>query len=118
MIRWGILGCGRIARKFASDLKLVENAKLIACGARSAASAGAFAKEFNVKNGHDSYEALVKDDEVDVIYIATPHSHHHEHALLCINHNKAVLCEKAVSYTHLRAHETGRNLVCRLLLEK
>jgi len=105
MIRWGILGCGRIARKFASDLKLVENAELVACGARSAASADAFAKEFNVKNAHDSYEALVKDDEVDVIYIATPHSHHHEHALLCINNNKAVLCEKAFAINYKQAKE-------------
>src|SRR6478736_3738889 len=105
MIRWGILGCGRIARKFASDLKLVENAELVACGARSAASANAFAKEFNIKNAHDSYEALVKDDEVDVIYLATPHSHHHEHALLCINNGKAVLCEKAFAINYKQAKE-------------
>src|SRR6478609_8496002 len=105
MIRWGILGCGRIARKFASDLKLVKNAELVACGARSAASADAFAKEFNVKNAHDSYEALVKDDEIDVIYVATPHSHHHEHTLLCINNNKAALCEKAFAINYKQAKE-------------
>ncbi len=105
MIRWGILGCGRIARKFASDLKLVENATLVACGARSAASAEAFAREFNVQHVHNSYESLVKDEEVDVIYVATPHSHHHEHTLLCINNNKAVLCEKAFALNYKQAKE-------------
>jgi predicted dehydrogenase len=105
MIRWGILGCGRIALKFASDLKLVENATLVACGARNGASADAFAKEFDVKNIHHSYESLAKDNEVDVIYVATPHSHHHEHTLLCINNGKAVLCEKAFAINYKQAKE-------------
>ncbi len=105
MIRWGILGCGRIARKFASDLKLVHNAQLIACGARHAASADAFAHEFNVPHVHHSYELLVKDNEVDVIYVATPHSHHHQHTLLCIENNKAVLCEKAFAINYKQAKE-------------
>ncbi|MFT4152433.1 Gfo/Idh/MocA family protein [Parafilimonas sp.] len=105
MIRWGILGCGRIAGKFASDLKLAENAVLVACGARNEASADAFAKAFNIKNKHYSYEALVKDNEVDVIYIATPHSHHYEHTLLCINNGKAVLCEKAFAINYKQAKE-------------
>lgn len=105
MIRWGILGCGRIARKFASDLRLVKNAELVACGARSAASAELFAKEFSVKHVHDSYEALAKNNEVDVIYVATPHSHHHEHTLLCIENNKAVLCEKAFAINYKQAEE-------------
>src|SRR5450432_4290756 len=105
MIRWGILGCGRIARKFASDLKLVETAELVACGARHALSADAFAHEFSVKHVHYSYESLVKDNEVDVIYVATPHSHHHEHTLLCIENNKAVLCEKAFAINYKQAKE-------------
>lgn len=103
MIRWGILGCGRIARKFASDLKLVENAELVACGARSKSSADKFASEFFIKNKHYSYEGLVKDAEVDVIYVATPHSHHYEHTLLCIENNKAVLCEKAFAINQMQA---------------
>ena len=105
MIRWGILGCGRIARKFASDLKLVKEAELVACGASRALSADAFAHEFEVKNVHHSYESLVNDSEVDVIYVATPHSHHHEHTLLCIEHNKAVLCEKAFAINCKQAKE-------------
>jgi len=94
-IRWGILGCGKIARKFASDLRLAEDAELTAIASRSMETAKAFAEEFPAKYVHDSYEALVKNNEVDVIYVATPHSHHYEHTILCLENNKAVLCEKA-----------------------
>ncbi len=104
-IRWGILGCGKIARKFAADIKLVKNAELIAVGAREQATADEFAKDFPVKYKHDSYQSLVENAEVDVIYIATPHSFHREHALLCLNNNKAVLCEKAFAINHAQAKE-------------
>lgn len=94
-IRWGILGCGKIARKFASDLTHVEGSQLIACGSRDNHNSGVFALEFSIPHIHGSYEALASDPEVDVIYIASPHGLHHEHALLCLQHRKAVLCEKA-----------------------
>ena len=94
-IRWGILGCGRIARKFASDLQYAEGAKLIAVGSRSQQNADEFAKEFPAPHRHGSYEALVQNPEVDVIYVATPHNLHFENTILCLQHNKAVLCEKA-----------------------
>ena len=93
-IKWGILGAGRIAHKFAADLKLVADAELIAIGSRSQETAEEFGDEFNIKYRHDSYEALVENPEVDVIYVATPHNLHHENTLLCLQHNKAVLCEK------------------------
>jgi len=93
-IRWGILGAGRIARKFASDLKLVEDAELIAIGSRSKQSAEGFSKEFPVKYVHASYEELAQNPDVDVIYIATPHNLHYRNTLLCLQHGKAVLCEK------------------------
>ncbi|MEP6614369.1 MAG: Gfo/Idh/MocA family oxidoreductase [Mucilaginibacter sp.] len=93
-IRWGIIGAGRIAHKFAADLKLVADAELIAIGSRSQETAEEFGDEFDIKYRHDSYEALVENSEVDVIYIATPHNLHHESTLLCLQHNKAVLCEK------------------------
>jgi predicted dehydrogenase len=93
-IRWGILGAGRIARKFASDLKLVGDAELIAIGSRGKQSADEFNKEFPVKYCHYNYLDLVQNPEVDVIYIATPHNLHHENTLLCLDHGKAVLCEK------------------------
>lgn len=94
-IRWGILGCGRIARKFATDLKLADDAILTAAGARSIESANAFAKDFPVAYTHGSYEELVQNENVDVIYIATPHSEHYKNTMLCLEHGKAVLCEKA-----------------------
>jgi predicted dehydrogenase len=97
LIRWGILGCGRIARKFASDLQYVENAELIAVGSRNQATADAFAKEFPARYRHAGYEALAANPEVDVIYIASPHSLHHEHTLMCLDRKKAVLCEKALA---------------------
>ncbi len=93
-IRWGILGAGRIARKFASDLRFAEGCELIAVGSRSKQSADEFSKEFPVQHCHHSYEELAQNPEVDVIYIATPHNLHYENTLLCLQHNKAVLCEK------------------------
>lgn len=105
MIRWGILGCGNIARKFASDIQLVNNAELVAVAARSAASADTFAKDYPAKFVHYSYEELVNNEEVDVIYVATPHGLHHEHVLLCLEHNKAVMCEKAFALNKKQAEE-------------
>jgi predicted dehydrogenase len=104
-IRWGILGCGKIARKFAVDLKWVEDAELIAVGAREQSTADTFAKDFPAKHVHGSYEALVSNPEVDVIYVATPHGLHHEHVMLCLKHKKAVLCEKAFAINHREAKE-------------
>jgi predicted dehydrogenase len=104
-IRWGILGAGRIARKFAGDLRYAEDCELVAIGSRSRQSAEEFNKEFPVKYAHDSYEALVQNPEVDVIYIATPHNLHHENTLLCLQHQKAVLCEKPFAINSRQATE-------------
>jgi predicted dehydrogenase len=104
-IRWGILGCGRIARKFAADLRLVADAELTAIASRSKETLELFTKDFPCRHAHTSYEALAGDTEVDVIYIATPHSHHYEHTMLCLNHNKAVLCEKAFAINSRQAIE-------------
>ena len=93
-IRWGILGTGYIARRFASDLKLVEGAELIAVGSRTAASAQQFADEYHVPNYFGSYEELAQSNDLDVVYVATPHTLHLHNTLLCLNHDKAVLCEK------------------------
>lgn len=92
---WAILGCGKIARKFVGDLKLLPNARLYAAASRSLENAQAFASELGFDKAFGSYEEMVNDPNVDVVYIASPHSHHCEHTLLCLNHNKAVLCEKA-----------------------
>ena len=107
-IKWGILGCGRIAGKFAADLKLVEDAELVALGSRSMEKASAFAETYPAKKIYGSYEELAADPDVDAIYIATPHSHHHEHTLLCLQHHKAVLCEKAFAINARQASEMIR----------
>lgn len=104
-IRWGILGCGRIARKFASDLMLVPDAELVAVGSRYKESADQFVSEFNARFVHYSYEALVQNTEVDVIYIATPHGLHYQHVLLCLRYQKAILCEKAFALNSRQAEE-------------
>jgi len=93
-IKWGILGTGRIAGVFATALRVVPNSELYAVGSRTQDKANKFASEFNVVKSYGSYDELVSDPEVDVIYIATPHNLHLENALLTMNHNKHVLCEK------------------------
>jgi len=93
-IRWGILGPGSIAKKFAEGLLAVPGARLVAVGSRDGARGAAFAQAHGGVRAHGSYEALAADPEVDVVYVASPHSGHAEHTLLCLNHGKAVLCEK------------------------
>jgi predicted dehydrogenase len=105
LIKWGILGTGRIAKIFAADLQLAEDCELVAVGSRSQAAADEFAGQFAVKHAYASYEELVKDPDVDVIYIATPHHLHYECTLLCLNHNKAVLCEKPFAMNARQAIE-------------
>ena len=93
-IQWGIIGLGSIANKFATDLASVEDSQLVAVASRSQQKAAKFAFKYNSKKAYDSYEKLVKDSQVDAVYIATPHRFHKEHTLLCLRHKKAVLCEK------------------------
>lgn len=93
-IRWGVLGPGSIARKFAMGLQALSDAQLVAVGSRSQESADAFGDQFQVRRRHASYAALAHDPEVDAIYVSTPHSFHREHAELCLRAGKAVLCEK------------------------
>ena len=102
---WAILGCGKIAQKFSSDLKLLPNAKLYAAASRNLEKAQNFASEFGFEKSYGSYEEMVKDSNVDVVYIASPHSHHYEHTLLCLDHKKAVLCEKAFAINKKEAEE-------------
>lgn len=93
-IRWGILGTGTIARKFAEGLTVLPDAELRAVGSRYHRRAQTFGEEFQVPNRHESYADLANDPEVDVIYVATPHSHHRENSILCLEAGKHVLCEK------------------------
>lgn len=98
-IGWGILATGRIARGFAEDLRLVPGARLAAVGSRTAGSARTFAREYGDRDSraHASYAALVEDPSVDVVYIASPHALHLEHARLAFAAGKHVLCEKPLT---------------------
>ena len=93
-IRWGIIGLGKIAHKFAADLMLVESAILQGVASRSEEKAKAFSSQYGAINHYASYEALLNDPEIDIVYIATPHVLHFENTMSCLEHNKAVLCEK------------------------
>jgi predicted dehydrogenase len=93
-IRWGILGTGYIAREFAKGLKSLPDAELVAVGSRSLANAQNFASDFKVSKAYQGYEELVKDPNVDIFYIATPNHRHSQDALLCLEANKPILCEK------------------------
>ena len=77
MLRWGFLGCGRIANDFANGVKAVPNAALAACAARSNPSAKKFALTHGIGSAYDSYEQLCEDDDVDIIYVSTIHHLHH-----------------------------------------
>ncbi len=96
-VRWGILAPGGIAEKFAADLALVEGAELAAVGSRSRKSAEQFAERFGFARAHGSYADLAADDEVDVVYVATPHAMHFDAALLCVEGGKSVLVEKPIT---------------------
>ncbi|MDR5590435.1 Gfo/Idh/MocA family oxidoreductase [Christiangramia sp. SM2212] len=93
-IKWGIVGLGKIANKFAEGLKSVEDAKLYGVASRDISNAKEFAQNHNADKAYGSYEELMQDDQVDVIYIATPHVFHHGITMKCLEHGKAVLCEK------------------------
>jgi predicted dehydrogenase len=102
---WAVLGCGKIAKKFSNDLKLLPNANLYAAASRDLQKAKDFADETGFEKAYGSYEEMASDPNVDVVYVATPHSHHHEHTLLCLNHKKAVLCEKSFAINKNEAEE-------------
>ena len=97
---WGILGLGKIARKFAKDLTSIEGAKLVAVGSRSLERAQAFASEFDVSYAAGSYSDLFNGPRIDAVYIATPHVQHQDLTFLCIEHGVPVLCEKPMGLNY------------------
>ncbi|NPV57525.1 MAG: Gfo/Idh/MocA family oxidoreductase [Anaerolineae bacterium] len=97
IFRWGIIGPGRIAHKFAQALRAVPGAHLHAVSGRDLSRARDFARSYDADYAYDSTEALVKDDNLDAVYIATPHTYHYEQANICLEHGKPVLVEKPVT---------------------
>ncbi|QKJ18989.1 Gfo/Idh/MocA family protein [Microbacterium hominis] len=114
-LRWGILATGGIAHAFTRDLR-TAGLTVTAVGSRRAEAAQAFAAEFGIPNVHDSYEALVADPEVDIVYIATPHPMHRDNAVLALTHGKHVLVEKPFTLTALEAAEVREVAAARGLL--
>lgn len=105
-IRWGIIGPGSISATFAKDLAAVEDAELVAVASRSSQErAKQFAEEFNVKRAYGTYEELVQDPEVDIVYIGTLHPQHYDSVKICLEAGKAVLCEKPFTINARQAEE-------------
>lgn len=107
-IRWGIIGTGAIARKFADALTVVPDAELSAVGSRAQGTADAFGDEFDVPRRHASYQSLAEDPEIDAIYVSTPHPMHCRDTLLCLNADKPVLCEKPFALNAREAETMAR----------
>lgn len=104
-MKMGILGAGNIAKTMARTIHEMPEVTSWAVASRNLEKAQAFADEFGFVNAYGSYEELVSDPEIDLIYVATPHSHHFAHAKLCVEHGKAVLVEKAFTQNALQAKE-------------
>lgn len=96
-IKWGIVGCGNIANKFTSDLALIEDAEITAVASRNLEKAQDFGKKHNAKTAYGSYDELFLDTDVDIVYIATPHTSHAELSVKAMNNGKHVLCEKPLA---------------------
>lgn len=93
-IKWGIIGLGKIAHKFCKDLLEVDDAELYAVASRNLNKAQAFKEEYGAQKAYGSYEELMEDKNVDVVYVATPHVLHHSISIACLKKGIAVLCEK------------------------
>ncbi len=108
-MRVGILGAGGIARSMATAVNGLmaqnEDVELYAVSSRDIDKATAFQKEWSVTTAYGSYEEMLSDDKVDLVYVATPHSHHAQHTRMCIEHNKAALVEKAFTANAKEARE-------------
>ena len=88
IINWGIIGTGKIAKTFTEDFIDVKNAKILGVASRSQEKADEFAHRYNIERAYDNYEKLAHDNDIDVVYIATPHSMHYENVKLVLNNNK------------------------------
>lgn len=103
----GFIGAGRIANILAATMARMEDVTLCAVAARDLERAQAFAEQHGFRKAYGSYEELLRDPEVELVYIATPHSHHAAHMKLCIEHSKHVLCEKAFTLNAAQAREVA-----------
>ncbi len=101
----GILGAGSIAGTLAETMNRMPQVELYGIASRNKNKAEAFAEKYNIKHAYGSYEDMVKDPEIQLVYIATPHSEHYNNAKLCLDHGKHVLCEKSFAVNAIQAQE-------------
>jgi predicted dehydrogenase len=111
--KWGILAPGKMAAKFTKGLQLLDNVELYSVGSRDLQRAKQFADEFGFKKYYGSYEEMASDPDLEIVYIASPHSHHREHALICLRNGKAVLCEKALALNSREVEDMINEAVAR-----
>jgi predicted dehydrogenase len=104
-IRWGILSTGNIANNFTEDLRLVPDAEVIAVGSRTVEAAKSFAARHGIPRAYGSWQELAGDPDVDVVYVANPHSGHHAATMLCLRAGKAALTEKPLTLNLAQAQE-------------
>lgn len=104
-LKFGIIGAGWIAEKMAITIAEMPEVEAYAIASRDLNKAQAFAREWNFTKAYGSYEAMLDDEEVQLVYIATPHSHHYDHIKMCLLKGKPVLCEKAFTATAWQAEE-------------
>ena len=104
-IKWGILSTGHISDKFTRALKILPEAEISAVASRNEGTAKNFADKHGILKAYGSYSALANDDEIDVVYIGTPHTFHLENSVMCMRAGKSVLCEKALTINAREAEE-------------
>lgn len=97
--KWGIIGAGHIAGSFAKGLKILPNARCYAIASRDGDKAKRFAAEYGFEKDYDSYQAMLNDPQVDIVYVATPNNLHYTHTMMALDAGKHVLCEKPFALT-------------------
>ena len=105
MVKFAILAAGSIAAKMSAAVSELPEIKRYAVASRDKARAEEFAKEWGYEKAHGSYEEMLADPEVELVYVASPHSHHYAHARMCIEAGKHVLVEKAFTVNAGQAKE-------------
>jgi predicted dehydrogenase len=112
-IRWGILATGGIAARFTEDLLTLDDAEVAAVASRSLDTATAFADRYGIPRAYGSWAELAADPDIDIVYVATPHSSHHAASALCLDAGKAVLCEKPLTLDAAQAEDLIRRAQAR-----
>lgn len=106
-MKLGIMGVGHIGDLTGPTLQAMKEVECVAVASRTLEKAEAFARKYGFQKAYGSYEALVKDPDVELVYIASPHSHHYEHMVLCLENGKHVLCEKAFTMNAAQAKKAA-----------